>query len=466
MEQFSINGLPQLLQASGRLDNLSRRVDKLSFYDKCNWVITIIARRNYARNKSFDKYVEVHSSLLKKVLGTEYYTRIIETLVSLEIVDVNSSYSSKRFAKSYRLTSMALERGIVRDSIRNKQFENRLNRLKEDEYKEIIKNPVFEKILFNTSQLYLLNEQFYFVQQLLPESQYIEVNGYLNDISEPYNEFQMKRYEDYYRGFRALNNTSTPIEVFKSPLCFRPTLSEYGRVYHLAASIPNHIRTCMRTKNNQLLWEVDMSSAQFSLLVLEWLKELKCVKRTLSDSIKNEVNLCLKLLNEGGFYSYIRAQSKICNEMEYSFLKLSILKTLNQKTYPSILYKELRRLFPHFIDYISTKKVPNHKEVSHIGFRAESSIFIEEYMTLPKDMFAIPIHDCILVTEENTDFVKERLIKRIKSNYKEILPDSLSLQGLFKTKRVSLIDEETHDYQINEWYQETRGEDFLWGDKT
>ena len=95
-----------------------------------------------------------------------------------------------------------------------------------------------------------------------------------------------------------------------------------------------------------------------------------------------------------------------------------------------------------------------------MGFRAESSIFIDEYMALPKDMFALPIHDCILVKEENTEMVKERLIKRTKSNYKGIIPDSLDLQGLFKIARVSLLDEHTHDFQMKEWYEETKDEPF------
>ena len=464
MEQFSIRGLPQLLQASGRLDSLSRRVDKFSFYDKCNWVITTIARKSYALKNSFDEDVNIHSAQLKKVLGTDYYSVVINTLVEFNLIEVNHIYSTNRFPKSYKLTPLASEKGIITDIVRNKQFEKRLNKLKEIEYKEIVKNPVFEKILFNTAQLHLLNEQFYYVERLLPERKYEEVNGYLNDISESYNEFQMKRYEDYYKGFRALNNTSTPLEVYKSPLCFKPTLSEYGRVYHIAASIPKHIRTCMRTKDNELLWEVDMSSAQLSLLVMEWLKELKSNNVIVNKEMREEITLHLDLLDKGGFYKYIQDNSKYCREMEYSILKLNILKTLNKKYYPTQLLSELKRIFPFFIDFIIKKKTSNHKVVSHIGMRAESSIFIDEYMALPKEVFALPIHDCILVKEKNVKMVKERLIKRTKAIYKGIIPDSLDLQGLFKIDRVSLRDEQTFDYQMKELYEETKDEDFLWGD--
>lgn len=461
MEQFTIKGLPKLLLSKGLLEDLSRRVDKLNFYDKCNWVITAIARKNYALNKSFDKYVEIHSSRFKQVLGRDYYLKVLNALESLDLVDVNHSYSAGRNSKSYRLTPKAIDTGIATDIVRNKQFESRLNRLAEADYKEVIKNPVFERILYNTAQLHLLDEPFYFVERLLPESKYEEVNGYLYDITEPLNEFQMKRYEDYYKGFKSLNNTSTPVEVYKSPLCFKPTLSEYGRVYHLAASIPKHIRSCMRTKDNELLWEIDMSSAQLSLLVMEWLKEMKNYKVSINKEMKEEIKLHLDLLNKGGFYKYIQDNSKLCREMEYSLLKLSILKTLNRKYYPTKLLNELKRIFPFFIDFIIKKKTPNHKVISHIGFRAESSIFIQEYMALPKEVFALPIHDCILVKEEDTNMVKRRLIQRTKSIYKDILPNSLDLQGLFKIERVSLLDEQTQHYQINEYYKEAQGELFL-----
>ena len=162
-------------------------------------------------------------------------------------------------------------------------------------------------------------------------------------------------------------------------------------------------------------------------------------------------------------YKYIQENSMVCREMEYSSLKLNILKTLNQRTYPSELFKELKRLFPDFMDFIVNKKIPNHKEISHMGFRAESSIFIQEYMALPKEMFALPIHDCLLVKEKDVDFVKNRLIKRTKSVYKGILPDSLELKGLFKSKRVSLLDEQTNDHQINKYYEEKMGDIDFWG---
>ena len=40
----------------------------------------------------------------------------------------------------------------------------------------------------------------------------------------------------------------------------------------MVASIPRLIRNCLRSKKNELLYEVDMASAQPSILILEYLK--------------------------------------------------------------------------------------------------------------------------------------------------------------------------------------------------
>ena len=64
------------------------------------------------------------------------------------------------------------------------------------------------------------------------------------------------------------------------------------------------------------------------------------------------------------------------------------------------------------------------------------------YKTLPKNMFALIIHDSILCTKENTDFVKSELIKRCRTIYPKLLSESVSLDKLFKVGKVSLTDEE------------------------
>ena len=57
--------------------------------------------------------------------------------------------------------------------------------------------------------------------------------------------------------------------------------------------MPKLIRESLRTKSNELIWEVDMCSAQPSIIFLEWLKYAN--KNDLKN-IEKEKTLCLKLL--------------------------------------------------------------------------------------------------------------------------------------------------------------------------
>ena len=50
--------------------------------------------------------------------------------------------------------------------------------------------------------------------------------------------------------------------------------------------MPRQVRKCLRTKKNELIWEVDMSSAQPSIIFLEW---LKWTKKNYNNKFKEEI---------------------------------------------------------------------------------------------------------------------------------------------------------------------------------
>ena len=54
-------------------------------------------------------------------------------------------------------------------------------------------------------------------------------------------------------------------------------------------------------------------------------------------------------------------------------------------------------------------------------------------------MFALLIHDCVLTTENKTKMVKDRLIKRVRELYKDVIPKDLNIDKLFKTDKVSVV---------------------------
>jgi hypothetical protein len=442
MELLSIKGFPSILAKTDELKLIGRRDNKLLLLDKCNWFITHIAKKSYSIDKEFNEYVNINSSTFKDVLGRDYKS-VQELMFKLGLVEENTKYSKGKFSKSYRLTKKAIKKGISYVPIYSNRFTTNYNKYLDKKFDKVYADPLFRKLLDNTAQMKLLNEPDNFALPLIPEPEYKVLNdGTETDISE-LNHFQMDRYDAYFKALLSLNESIDPRDVYKSTISFEPSVGRTDRVYHLSASIPRLIRECLRTKDNELIYEVDMASAQPSILILEWLKALKNSTEPITSKQRTEANICFELVVNGGVYKYIQDNSKYCRDLPYSDLKESILKTLNARYYPSQLHNELSKLFPEFMNWIyHIKERHGHERVSHIGQSTEANIFVEVYKTLPKNMFALIIHDSILCTKENTDFVKSELIKRCRTMYPKLLSESVSLEKLFKVGKVSLTDEE------------------------
>jgi hypothetical protein len=90
----------------------------------------------------------------------------------------------------------------------------------------------------------------------------------------------------------------------------------------------------------------------------------------------------------------------------------------------------------------SIKAKEGYKKVSFTGHSREAEIFVEVYKNLPSERFALIIHDCILCLEEDTAQIKQLLIDRVRKLYSEVLAKDSSLNNLFKSKLVSISDEE------------------------
>lgn len=186
----------------------------------------------------------------------------------------------------------------------------------------------------------------------------------------------------------------------------------------------------------ELIYEVDMASAQPSILFMEWFRHLKSTN--LLEGNK-EAKKCLHLLVQGGIYQYVKENSPHFRKMKYDDLKKAVLTLLNSKDYPSKERDELSRLFPGFIDWVRKVKTKNgHKQISYIGESAKAKIFIGTYRSLDPNIFALPIHDCILTTEEHLQVIKASLIDTTKNLYSGVIDKETDLSCLFKTGLVSM----------------------------
>jgi hypothetical protein len=451
MNQYTIKGFADLLVTSTQFKKLKTREKRLLLLDRCNWLISNIVLDNIKTDKTYGTYVNLNSQILKKYIGDREYKDITLCLIGLGIIIENPKYSTSKFSKSFALTPKAIKLGIEGTFIYSKKFNIKLNSLKEVSFKDTYSHPILKKILVNTSNLLVVEEPFYYVQQIIPNSIFVETENGLIDISEPINQFKIDRYDAYYNSFYALNDINDPKVLFNSSINYRPSIAKSGRIYHTIASMPKLIRESIRTKSNELIWEVDMSSAQPSIIFLEW---LKWAKNNYSNTIKDEYDLCLKLLLEGGIYKYIESNSEYFKGLKYKKLKKSILTVINAKNKTTKQNKELSRLFPNVMLWINNiKKKSGYKEVSFLGQSTEANIFVEVYKEIPDEKFALIIHDCILTTEKDVLLVKKLLENRVRKLFNGVILEHHNLDKLFKTSMVSIPDELLEKTQRDAYYK-------------
>jgi len=399
--------------------------------DRMNWVLNHIISSLIQQDLPLEHYVNIHSKTLRKYVGAMVYHEVLEELQALNFILKNAKYSSNSFSKSYALSTHSISSGIVETEYFSDRFLKRIKKKRDDDYKDIVSNELFRKLMFNTSKLMVYELDLHYII-------------YLEEIGA--SKAQIDRYRAYYDTFERLSDNISPKAIMSYPIFFKPSLSEYGRVYHIAASIPKIIRASMRTMNNELIWEVDMSAAQLSLLMLHWLnKQKERLNKGLKTPPLEELRGCYNVLLSGNLYQYLHNSSESFKSLPRAEFKQDILKALNAKigSYPKA-QEALCKVFPSFMEWINQiKKSKGHEKVAQMGQKLESELFISTYKKIPDKIFALPIHDCILTTEENTIMVKEMLLKKAKTIFPALITNHVSLTNLFKISQVSLSDENT-----------------------
>ena len=469
---YTINGFSSLLATFPLFQEQETQEKKLLLLDRCNWLITRIAIINIFRNEPVYNYVNLHSVYLKKYLTGRNYIYIENCLIDLGIIQKNDGYATNRFSKSFRLTDKAVDSGIAETTILSKKFNSKIEEQNNKRIEEILSNPLLKKIAINTSRLKVIEEEGFLLDAYYNPLDYIEKDEYdamsdeehekfyaelMSKLSKDKNHlFKVMRYEQYYRGFKSLNDIDDPEQLLKLYVNYKPSVANTGRIYHTFASMPKQVRKCLRTKNNELIWEIDMSSAQPSIMFLEW---LKWAKNNFNNKFKDEYELCLKLLLDSGIYKYIENNSEYFKGLKYDKLKESVLTVINAEYIPTKQEIELSKLFPNVFKWINKIKKVDHKKVSYIGQRAEAQIFVESYKDIPDNKFALIIHDCILVTKQDLKLVRGLLETRIRKMYPEVILSNHNLDKLFKEELVSIPDDNLIENKLNKFYKKVTSGD-------
>ena len=431
MYLYSLKNIHKFIEESELVKSATTERNKDILIDKHNFIISSIITNAFKFDEA-NTYVSLYSKILKRILGDKY-SEIINNLESLNIIEINNKYSVGKFSKSYRLNKTITDKySIEKVGVLSLNFRKKLK----SELFESNRSPIIKKLMKHTSNLKFINAE---IEYLAEKKIYRFIKNFKEgaDRKGIYSNASLFRYEETSEALEKLNDYKSIEDFYNDNIAFTPTIAESGRIYHFVSSIPRTIRQCLRTKKDELIYEVDMASAQPSLLILEWIKSLY------STNIKEgqeESKMLLKLIYEGNIYQYISDNSSYFKSLEYSALKKKILSTLYGKDNKSNENKELKILLPNFMKWINnTKKQYGYKSVSLIGQKAEADIFVSVYKELKLKTFAIIIHDSILTTEEHLEEIRRKLINRLIHQY-SLTESFLNFNNVFKTSLVSLED--------------------------
>lgn len=151
----------------------------------------------------------------------------------------------------------------------------------------------------------------------------------------------------------------------------------FGRRVHHSA-IRNHKSALI----NKGLIIIDAQCSQPRFL-LQLMKESGIVDQNYQDALKND------------FYNYIVDALKLNKRDDAKEL---FMYFLNSKTY--VPDRRIHKIFPMASTYLKNLKASDYKDSASLFQRMESKIWIDDLLNnIPSD-FALPVHDCLIVKEE------------------------------------------------------------------
>lgn len=94
------------------------------------------------------------------------------------IIQINDTYSTDRFSKSFRLTKKSIDLRIEDTDIHTEKFKLQYERINEERIDEVLENPILKKIAINTSKLRVVEIKPFIMDAYYDPLDYIEKEKY------------------------------------------------------------------------------------------------------------------------------------------------------------------------------------------------------------------------------------------------------------------------------------------------
>ena len=109
------------------------------WHDKYVWLVHSIVFKSLMQKDSFGGYVNLHSEVLRKYLGSNYAKKVIDQLIRAKVIEYNKAHQAGAFSKSYRLTPKYRNIGIKGTGLRKSTYERKILTFRREYIKDVLK---------------------------------------------------------------------------------------------------------------------------------------------------------------------------------------------------------------------------------------------------------------------------------------------------------------------------------------
>jgi hypothetical protein len=312
---------------------------------------------NEVINKT-EKVCRLYSRLLDKLLGCDYYPKILKNLKDIGLVQLVSKFSIGNFSNGYILTE---NRGAKLYTFKNSRF---VKKIVEDRTKRVEKDTQILSRLFRS----------------LSNLQYDHIDR--DNLSEDESKF---------------------LDMLENNLF--QTVGEKGkRVYNNFSNLPKSIRNQVRLNNENLAF-VDIVNSQMiflSIVVKDYLKNRNISIDPSTDKFED-------LATSGKLYEFILNHTDITDRKE---LKEKMFELIFSKgNYDTYLTEVFSSKFPQVLRVINQIKSDDYKVLSHLMQNKEAQVVYNALNSIQYQKEVLTVHDSLYAGRSEIKTITEALVK-------------------------------------------------------
>jgi len=398
-------------------------------------------------NKTYeddDSYVNIKSKLLEKIIGR--YIPIRDNLIEKEVIECDNCYKIGEKSKGYRIKKKYRIAKINTHEITSEKIISNL---------EIAKNIMIQNIPNEIEYQYLLKN----LQKIeIDKSKALE---FVNSNYSGRNKKIIKKYNLYVRSIRKIYDKNFFIVLDKTGF----------RVHTNLTNLFKELRQFLIYKGESLI-NIDISNSQpflFNMLIKKYLKDKNKenedffssldsfssldffssldTNKYKSDNVNNYINplaynkflsiityvrqnedilIYEKLTSEGKFYEYLMEKMEIDKNERNKFKKqvfgrIFFSTSEKSKKRQYIYWKKFKIHFPSVSEIIEYYKKDNYQQLAVELQKSESNIMINKVVrriAIEKpNIFVSTIHDSILTTIDNQDYIKNLIQEEFRNQF-------------------------------------------------